>query len=402
MKVLMLHNRYRERGGEDYSSAAEANLLQSMGVESHFHCVDNRDVQSFGVSAAINAIWSRDAADDISKLIADRGFDLVHVQNFFPQFSPSVHWAAKRAGAAVVQTLRNYRLACINGQFFRDGRICEDCLGRSPLRGVVHRCYRDSLAGSSIVAAMLTTHRMLGTWSTRVDRFIAPSRFTREKMIETGLPPEKIDVKPNFLPSAPAHPGTGGGGYFAYVGRLSKEKGIQTLIDAWKSIPPSGPGLKLVGTGPLEPLLKAAAESMPNVQMMGARTPEEVLSILADAHALIFPSEWYETFGRVAMEAYSVGTPLIASDVGAVAEIVDDGVTGFRFRAGSASDLTEKVQLLLNDRGRLEYMRTAARAAFMNRYTAAENGRLLLDIYRRALEESSSRRPSTIDRYGQA
>jgi glycosyltransferase involved in cell wall biosynthesis len=395
MKILMVHNRYRERGGEDYSSAAEVGLLRSIGLDCIFHQVDNRDVQSFGASTAVNAVWSQSAARDVSKLIKDHQIDVVHVQNFFPQLSPSVHWAAKRAGAAVVQSLRNYRLACINGQFFRDGKICELCLGRSPVQGVIHRCYRDSFAGSSVAAAMLVTHRVIGTWTTQVDRFIAPSRFTRTKMIETGLPAEKIDVKPNFLEVIPAEPGTGTGGYFVYVGRLSKEKGIHTLVEAWRSMPPNGPGLKIVGTGPLDDFVKSAAETLPNVFAIGALAPEEVLKVLADAHALIFPSEWYETFGRVAMEAYSVGTPLIASDVGAVAEIVDDGITGFRFRAGSVADLASKVQQLVGDADRLKAMRSASRAAFLNRYTAAENEKLLLSTYRRAIESSSkARRPS--------
>jgi len=395
MKILMLHNRYRERGGEDYSTAAEVNLLRSLGVDCHFHQVDNRDMKNFGASAALNAIWSQSAAREVSQLVRDHRIDLVHVQNFFPLLSPAVHWAAQRAGAAVVQTLRNYRLACVNGQFFRDGQICELCLGRSPIRGIVHRCYRDSLSGSGVAAAMLVTHRMIGTWTTQVDRFIAPSMFTRTKMVQAGLAPEKVDVKPNFLELIPPNPGAGAGGYFVYVGRLSKEKGIQTLVDAWKTMPPAGPGLKIVGTGPLDGLVKSAAEALPNVFAVGPLAPEDVLKTLADAQALIFPSEWYETFGRVAMEAYSVGTPLIASDVGAVAEIVDDGITGYRFRAGSATDLAAKVQLLAGDADRQRAMREAARAAFLNRYTAAENGRLLLDIYRRAIESSSNARRSS-------
>jgi glycosyltransferase involved in cell wall biosynthesis len=389
MKVLMIHNRYRERGGEDYSTAAEVNLLRSAGIDCQFHQVDNRDQKNLGAWAGVNAVWSQSAAREISSLVKDCRIDLVHVQNFFPLLSPSVHWAANRAGAAVVQSLRNYRLACVNGQFFRDGRTCEDCLGRSPLNGIGHRCYRNSMAASSAVAAMLVTHRAIGTWQHRVDRFIAISGFTRTKMIEAGLAPEKIDIKPNFLEIAPPAPGPGKGGYFVYVGRLSEEKGIRTLIDAWKTLPDPIPILKIVGSGPLDEFIKSTAATLPQITLLGGRRPEEVLEIVGRAEALIFPSEWYETFGRVAMEAYAVGTPVIGSDIGAVAEIVEEGITGLRFRAGSAADLALKICQFLIDPERKMAMRSAARETFLSRYTASDNIKLLLGIYDRALAHSA-------------
>jgi len=392
MKVLMIHNRYRERGGEDNSSAAEVNLLRSAGIDCHFHQIDNRDVKTFGALAAANAIWSRRAASEISTMVRDLGSDIVHVQNFFPQFSPAVHWAAGRAGAAVVQSLRNYRLACVNGQFFRDGRICEDCLGRSPLRGVLHRCYRDSVAASSVVAAMLVAHRVIGTWTHRVDRFIAVSNFTRAKVVEAGLPAEKVDVKPNFLSDIPTAAGAGDGDYFVYVGRLSEEKGIRTLLDAWKALPSPRPGLKLVGTGPMHEFARGAATVTPELDLLGPREPAQVLEIVGKAQALIFPSEWYEGHPRVTIEALSVGTPIIASDVGAVTEIVEDGVTGLQFRAGDAIDLAGKIQQFSSAPHRKAEMRQAARRSFLKSYTASDNLKLLLGIYDRAMESAARAR----------
>ena len=392
MKVLMVHNRYRERGGEDYCAAAELNLLRSAGVECQFHQVDNRDKKGFGVSAAINAVWSQRAAHEVSSMVQDHQIDIVHVHNFFPQLSPSIHWAAQRAGAAVVQSLHNYRLACVNGQFFRDGRICEDCLGRSPVRGIAHCCYRRSAAASSVVAAMLVTHRAIGTWERRVDRFIAVSSFARAKMIEAGLPGVKIDVKPNFLESTPPAPGPGDGGYFVYVGRLSEEKGIRTLIDAWKALPAPIPALKVIGSGPLDEFVKSTAARMPQITMLGGRSPAEVLEVVGRAEALIFPSEWYETFGRVLMEAFAVGTPVIASDIGAVTEIVEEGVNGLKFRTGSAADLVMKIRRFLGDSSHKIAMRFAAREAFLSRYSASDNIKLLLDIYERALASKNVRK----------
>ena len=386
MKVLMLHNRYRERGGEDYSSAAEVELLRSAGIDCTFHQVDNRDMQSAGIAAAVNAVWSRDHAREISSIVRDRQIDLVHVQNFFPQLSPAVHWAAGQAGAAVVQSLRNYRLACLNGQFFRDGHICEDCLGRSPIRGIVHRCYRDSFAASSVVAAMLVAHRTIGTWTRKVDRFIAVSDFIRKKVIEAGLPSDKVEVKPNFLSTVPVEPGPGGGGYFVYVGRLSEEKGIRTLLDAWRILPRPVPGLKLVGSGPMEEFVNAVAATIPQVEVLGSRSANEVLDIVGRAEALVFPSEWYEGHPRVTIEALSVGTPIVASAVGAVREVVEDGVTGLQFRAGSPTDLAARIQEFLANPDRMRAMRSAARNKFLARYTAAGNIKLILGIYERALK----------------
>jgi glycosyltransferase involved in cell wall biosynthesis len=389
MKILMLHNRYRERGGEDYSSAAEVELLRSAGIDCTFHQVDNRDMQSTGIAAAVNAVWSRDRAREISGIVRDRQIDLVHVQNFFPQLSPAVHWAARQAGAAVVQTLRNYRLACVNGQFFRDGQICEDCLGRSPIRGIVHRCYRDSFAASSAVGAMLVAHRMIGTWTRKVDRFIAVSEFIRTKLVEAGLPPDRVEVKPNFLPVVPAEPGPGAGGYFVYVGRLSQEKGIRTLLEAWKTLRSPVPGLKLVGSGPMDEFVKSVAAQIPQVVVLGPRSAAEVLDIVGRAEALMFPSEWYEGHPRVMIEALSVGTPIIASNVGAITEVVQDGVSGLQFRAGSAVDIAAKVKEFVANRDRISSMRLAARKTFLARYTAGENIKMMLRIYERARAQAA-------------
>jgi glycosyltransferase involved in cell wall biosynthesis len=396
MKILMVHNRYRETGGEDHSTAAETAMLQAAGKSCISYQLDNRDIKAESLSLALNTIWSRRAARDVRNIIRKEGINVVHVQNFFPQISPSVHWAARNAGAAVVQTLRNYRLSCINGLFFRDGRVCEECLGRSPIRGIIHRCYRGSLPASSAVASMLVTHRVLGTWTRCVDRFIAISRFTRDKMIAAGLPADRIVLKPNFLETPPRASGPGGGGYFVYVGRLSPEKGIRTLLESWKILSPASPTLKIVGTGPLESLARSHASTNPRVEVLGSKTRQEVLEIVGRAEALIVPSECYETFGRAAMEAYSVGTPVIGSDIGAVAEMVTDGESGLHFRTGSPNDLAVKIRQLIERPQQLVTMRQVVRRIFEDRYTETVNLHSLLAIYRSAMQSSKS--PSTTSR----
>jgi glycosyltransferase involved in cell wall biosynthesis len=242
---------------------------------------------------------------------------------------------------------------------------------------------------------MLVAHRMIGTWTRKVDRFIAVSHFTRTKMVEAGLPEAKIEVKPNFLEVIPPAPQSIPDGHFVFVGRLSEEKGIRTLVNAWKTLPSPAPQLKIIGSGPLDDFVKSAAEAVPCLTVLGARSAAEVLDVVGRAEALIFPSEWYETFGRVAMEAYSVGTPVIASDVGAVAEIVEDGVTGLKFRAGSATDLALKIREFPRNPARRFAMRSAARKTFLARYTAADNLKSLLGIYERALEHALRERALT-------
>ena len=211
-------------------------------------------------------------------------------------------------------------------------------------------------------------------------------------MIEAGLPAAKIEVKSNFLEFVPPLPQSGPDGHFVFVGRLSEEKGIRTLIDAWKTLPSPTPNLKIIGSGPLDDFVRSATEALPSVTALGPQSAADVLGVVGRAQALIFPSEWYETFGRVAMEAYSVGTPVIASDVGAVAEVVEDGVTGLRFRMGSATDLALKVREFLGDPGRRLAMRLAARKKFLGRYTAADNIKSLLGIYERALDHAMRER----------
>lgn len=385
MNVLMVHNRYRIRGGEDESTDAERDLLRRHGHRVDLFEAHNDDIvddRPLGVAAG--TIWSRRAAAALAHKLRAGSYDLVHVQNFFPLLSPAVHYVAKRHGLPVVQSLRNYRLLCVNGMFFRDGRPCEKCADKSvPWPGVQHGCYRESRTASAAVAAMVATHNLLRTWHRKVDLFLALSEFTRAKFVASGIPPERIAVKPNFLPDG-HEPGTGEGGFALYVGRLSPEKGIATMLEAWRQLP-GDLGLRIVGEGPLEPLIRRHAADDPRITLLGVRPHDEVLAMMRDAAVLLFPSEWYETFGRVAIEAYAVGTPVIASDLGAVAEIVEPEVTGLRFTAGDAGDLACKVQDLLRDPQRLARLRQSARAAFEARYSTERNIELMTTLYLRAI-----------------
>jgi glycosyltransferase involved in cell wall biosynthesis len=386
MRVLMLHNRYLIPGGEDQCSVAEAALLCDHGHEVELLEEDNRRIEQLGKArTAIRTVWSRESYRRIDELLRARSFDILHVQNFFPLWSPSVYYAASRNRVPVVQTLHNYRLMCVNSLFFRDQHLCQECLGRFlPWHGVVHACYRNSRAASAVVACMVGAHKLAGTWRKHVSTYIAVSEFARDIYIAGGLPANKIAVKPNFIYPTPL-PGTGGGGYALYVGRLSTEKGIATMLNAWKGAHEAIP-LKIVGEGPLAELVIGAMQECKSIEYLGAKPLPEVLDLMRSAEFLVFPSEWYETMGRTIMEAFAVGTPVVAAGIGPPATMVIQGVTGFHFTPGSVTELRERVEWCSQNLDQVRAMRSKARQAFESRYTGAANARMLLTIYERARE----------------
>lgn len=382
MRVLMLHNYYQQPGGEDESFAAEADVLERHGHAVSRFTLHNDAIASMNhLEVGLRTVWNPAGYRAVADRIREFRPDVMHAQNTFPLISPAAVYAARRAGVPVVMSVRNYRLFCVGATFFRDGRTCEDCLGRAlPIPGVRHGCYRGSKLGSASVALMLAAHRALGTWTRRVDVFVALSEFTRAKCVESGLPADKVVSKPNFLKSDPGV-GDGGGGYALFVGRLAKEKGLGTLLEAWRRLDGVMP-LKVVGDGPMAPLL---ADAPPGVEWLGRRKAAETLELMQGARVLVFPSEWYETFGRVAIEAFACGTPVIAARIGAVAELVEDGRTGLTFTPGDADDLADKVRRIGADGEAYARMRLSARAEYESRYTAERNYRLLTAIYDRAL-----------------
>ena len=379
----MLHNRYQIPGGEDQSTAAEVSLLRDYGHEVELLEEDNRRIEELGQArTALRAVWSRESYRRIDQKLRGAGFDILHVQNFFPLWSPSVYYAAAKNQVPVIQTLHNYRLICVNSLLFRDQHVCEDCLGSLPWRGVVHGCYRGSRSASAAVAGMVAVHRLTGTWQKRIATYIAVSESAREKFIAGGLQAEKIVVKPNFIYPAPAI-GAGGGGYALYVGRLSPEKGIATMLEAWQAACNAVP-LKVVGEGPLAELVVASGRAGVAVEYLGSRTLEEVLELMRRAEFLVFPSEWHETMGRTIMEAFAVGTPVVAARIGPPATMVVPGETGFLFTPGNAAELRERVEWCSSNLESLQRLRSNARRAFEGRYTGEVNAELLLSIYRAA------------------
>lgn len=403
MRILQLHNLYKIAGGEDVVVQAEKTLLEAYGHEVILLQADNHNITNFfsQTMTALNTVYSFSAKKRVQAEIAKFQPDVVHVHNFFPLWSPAVYDACQEAKVAVLQTLHNYRLLCAAGLLFRDGKVCEDCLGKLfTWPGVVHRCYRGSRVGSAVLATMQAVHRARGTWKERVNLYIALTEFARHKFIEAGLPADKIVVKPNFLlskneeiSSVPKLQETKEN-YALFVGRLSPEKGIDTMLAAWRLKASNGLGqkvqnflgsLKIVGDGPLADQVAMAAQEIPGVEWLGRQPQEQVQKLMQNAKMLVFPSVWYEGFPMVIVEALALGLPVVASNLGSLSSLVDSGRTGLHFRPGDADDLAAKVEWAIAHPQELGQMGREARAEFEAHYTAEANYRQLMEIYQLAL-----------------
>jgi glycosyltransferase involved in cell wall biosynthesis len=322
----------------------EVSLLREAGHSVHMWAPVPEASGALGLArAGASSVWSASAAQTVKRLVREHRADVVHAHNLFPALSPAVLRAALAEGAAVVMTLHSYRLLCLPGSFLRDGEICEVCLGHLPWRGVRYRCYRHSMAASGALAASLAVHRALRTFD-RVTRFFAVSRFVRDKYIQAGFSPGQIVVKPNFAWPSPRR--SGPGEYFLVLGRLHPEKGVGTVVEAWRAH--GAPGRVVVaGAGTEEATLRAAAP--PSVEFAGEVPPAQVSGLLSRARALLVPSLWYEAAPRGIVEAYSAGVPVIASRVGALPESVEEGVSGLLVAPGDAKSWAQAAQRLADD-----------------------------------------------------
>jgi glycosyltransferase involved in cell wall biosynthesis len=496
MVIIQVHNYYQQAGGEDAVAAAERVLLETHGHEVVLFQRSNDEINGWSPwQKIVRVIWNRQACAELEVLIASFKPDVIHVHNVFHAMSLSVYQAARRKGIPVVQTLHNYRLFCLNGLFFRQssgvrcedlsvnqkflkpdslnpktsaaGAICELCLKHRwfPWPGMRYRCYRDSLAGSIAVALMLFVHRLLRTWIKPVSRFIVLTSFCRDKFIQCGIPSEKIALKPNFLSQDPGEGEPVRDPHFLFLGRLTEEKGVRTLVKAWrlfeqpsspkatpshgrsevrdqrsdvrKKLPvhrqllPAGrtgdsesasstflpladppeaetastPSLSAValngeggndlnavasqlliaGTGPLETELSGMAGA--GVKMIGHIDRATSVKLLQSVRALVFPSEWYETFGLSVIEAMACGTPVLVGDVNAAASLIRDGETGLLFRAGDPVDLAKKMAWMLTHPVECTKMGRAARLEYEEKYTAEANYKMLMGIYRQIVGE---------------
>jgi glycosyltransferase involved in cell wall biosynthesis len=386
IKVVHAHDYYLQAGGEDTAFAAEVALLREHGQQVVEYVDNNERIAARSqISVAAQTVWSWETKKKFRDLLTAEKPDVVHFHNTFPLISPSAYYACSEAGIPVVQSLDNPRLVCPSANLYRDGHLCQDCVGKTvPWPGVVHSCYHDSSLHTAVVASMLAVHRVMGTWNSKVDVYLVATDFYRRKFIEGGLPSDKLVVKPHFIsPDPGVRRDTGTGRDALFIGRLDPEKGVRTMMTAWKSL--KDIPLDIRGSGQLEGEVRDVIQQeglAGSVKVIGRLSREELTAKIQSSSFLVWPSEgFYETFGYVAVESFSCGVPVIASRIGVPGEIVTDGVTGLLFNPGDSLDLAAKVRWAWDHPDEMSQMGANARREYEEKYTADKNYEMLMNVY---------------------
>ena len=391
MKIVLCHNYYRLPGGEDRVFEDERDLLTEHGHDVRTITKHNCDVASASKTVQ-EALWNSNAFDELSQLAAEFKPDIVHFTNTFPIFSPSAYWAFHEHGIPVIQSLHNYRTICPGSLLMRNDQLCTKCVGKSfQWPAIVHGCYRSSRVSSAVAAASNAVHNLLGTWDLKVARYIALSEFSREQFVRGGLPANKVVVKPNFVLQTSNYVDSSGSNVCVFVGRLSHEKGVQVLLKAWEQL--ANPGrLKIFGSGPLESLVQKHVEQNSTIEYLGQVRHDRIMSELAHAKVAVVPSLSVETFGRVIIEANSVGTPVIATNQGAIAENVKDGHTGWLVPPNNVTLLSQHLKEVLTNQGEVRVRGLRAHSFFEQNFSANANYLTLMEIYREAIHSQEKKK----------
>jgi len=394
LKILLCHNFYQQTGGEDVAVMALKELLEQKGHDVIFYSENSREIGKYNAFQKIGffprTVFSVRNYRRMQRIAKQERADVAHVHNVFPLISPALYVALKRAGIPIVQTIHNYRLMCINGLFLRDGRICERCKSGNFVSGVRFKCYRNSYTLSSLYAASIGSHRRWGTFK-RIERFIALTDFAASKMVESGIAKaSKISVLENFLPSPlPEYSETDPReAYAVFMGRLSHEKGIFTLLRAMQGL--RNLGLKILGAGPLDQLVKRHIrdQHLDNVESLGFIQGEEKYRILRRALCCVVPSECYENLPYAVLESGAVATPVIASRLGGLAAIISDNQTGLLFTPGDSGELRKQLEFLAATPEVARCIGAQAREQVRARHTADAHYQRLMQIYSEVLSAS--------------
>lgn len=393
MKVLMVHNFYQSSSpsGEDVVFRNEIELLKQHGINVITYTRYNDEIKDYGLRGKLvlpfKNIWSIETYKELKAILKKEKPDIAHFHNIWYLISPSAYYACKEVGIPTVQTIHNFRMFCSSGLLLRDGKICEDCIGKIPWRAMVYGCYKKSILYSTPIALTEIFHKFVGTFYNKVDAYISLTEFAKDKLIQAGLPKDKIYVKPNFLLNPPKK-SFSRGKYIAFVGRISEEKGIKTLIDALRNQKKDRVILKLIGDGPMKKDIEKEIkkDNIQNIELLGKRSHLETLEIIRNAKFIVLPSICYEMFPMVLLEAFAYGKPAIGSKLGAIAELIEDGKTGLLFEAGNFEDLAEKIQWMIENEDAYIKMGKNARKVFEEKYTAERNFQILMEIYKKVIE----------------
>ena len=392
MKILVAHNNYLLPGGEDAVVRSEVAMLKQFGEEVLLYDRNNKEIESASISRKIQYIWELGGSPrtyrEIRSLIKGFRPDVAHFHNIFFSITPSAYQACKDEGVPVVQSQHNFRLLCSNALFYRDNKVCEDCLGKNLIPGIYHRCYKNSFWASYFLSRMLQRHWQRGTWLNMVDSYVVAAEFTRQKYIQGGIPADKIFVKPNFFDQALPESQEKQNDYVLYVGRLSEEKGVDVLINAWRFL--EGIPLKIMGQGVQEEQLKGLARGIKDIDFVGYVSQDEYHHYMSGARVIVLPSLCYESFPRVFVEACAYWIPAVASRLGSLQELVKDGENGLTFDPGNPHDLAQKMRHILNDENEWKRMREKALESYRIKYTPQKNYEMLKDIYNQVILKSKT------------
>jgi glycosyltransferase involved in cell wall biosynthesis len=345
MRVLVVHNDYvsANPSGERRVVNDDLENLRAAGVDVRAYIRSSDEIADLAGAAKaellVRPLYSREDTAKVAQILRDDRIDVLHLHNPYPLISPQVVRVADAAGVAVVQTVHNYRMACVNGAFFRDGEICTKCATkRVPLPAIQHSCYRDSRPQSLVMTAALAAHRP--TWQL-VDRFLPVTSFMVKHLRDAGIPASQITPKPNTVhdPGPATAPGRG----LLFAGRLVEEKGIQLLLAAWDHFHRHGGGwldeLTIVGEGPLRTEVERAARALPGVRYLGPVPSEQVGELMRASAAVAVPSLWFEGFPMTVLEAYARGRAVVGTSGGSVGTVVD-GEVGWRTAGAEPEDLS--------------------------------------------------------------
>ena len=387
MKILQIHNEYQTVGGEEFSLNAEKSVLEENGHKVQQWIAKSSEISKFSpikkFQVSLNSMWSRNIYSQIKSFLKVHRPDIAHIHNTVPLISPSVYAACQAENIPVVQTLHNFKFVCPGSNLYRNNQVCEKCIGKSfTYPALIHGCYRRDYLSTAFLVSTLTFNRLRGTYAKEIDTYVALTDFARQKFIEAGLPEEKLVVKPNFVTSQISE-GTHQGKYVLFAGRLISQKGIETLLQAWSLLGGEVP-LKIAGTGYLAKHLQSGLPA--NVEYLGQLPRQNVISLMQNATALVFPSEWYEGFPMTIVEAFATGLPVITSRLGGMAEIVQAGHSGWHFEPGNPQDLAITVRQAWDNLQEVKRRGELARLQYEELYSPDRNYKMLLNIYQKALK----------------
>jgi len=391
MKILVIHNHYREPGGEDAVVEAEVKMLKDRGHKVIVYIRSNKEIEDMSFFRRLvfifrDSIWNKDSYQAIKNIIEKENPDIAHLHNVFLMMSPSVYVALREHGVPMIQTIHNYRLLCPKATFFRKNKICEKCSSGNYIYSIIYRCWRGSGILTLLMSRILQYHERHGTFRKLIDHFITLTKLSRDKFIRAGFDPNSFTTKHNFVHAPEIDLDREIENYALFVGRLSDGKGVATLLSAWQEM--EGYSLLIAGDGPMRKTMEnfIKKNNIKGIQMLGRKTNDEVRQLMYKANFLIFPSEWYECFPVTIVESFAMGTPVIASKIGGMMEIIEEKKTGLFFMPGDPSDLAKKAQWVLAHPEEMRTMGRNARQSYDEHFTPEVNYQTYMDIIQKTIE----------------